>query len=512
MPDISQPPLQAVILAPIFKALERHQTYVPSRDGSIYLLDRAIACVGAAGFLLMLLWTHGAARKLFDESVAGVTVLVLVFCEPLWEVAVSGSSVALLLPLFALAFRLYVATTIAAQEDRGIGLRLLALGCVCALMVMTHWMAVWIVLGLVLAVAVSLPGKRTGAVLVAALPMAALAAWGYWTLQRCGDPLGGAKVLVQAHLLGMDAQSLQRQFSVGMPSVALDGLLRKLGQNSKAQLGDLYAHFSLALPALFFLAALMHRFRREETHAARGGLGLVFLCLFLGMGLLGLPDRAEDDGALYPVLVPAMSAFGTAMLALLWARLQTGGGHFWATRGYAIIAILVSSLPMLVQLPTHLKLGMTLGGKFIPHWPPYMPQHVTVVNKLLDPGEVVFSDAPWFVSWYADVPAAWMPNKRSDFAAMKSKMEAQGVKVAGVVVTPISARVNYLADAFNGAYREWPDLIFRGPMLAFDKDFRARPDFPYTIAVPLLAIPVGDKESLSFLMTFYTDKPRVVKD
>lgn len=512
MPDITQPPLQSLLLAPVFKIMEAHQTFTPGKGGAIYLLDRAIACVGATGFLLVLLWTHGAARSLFDETVAGVAALALVFCEPLWNLAVSGSPVALLLPLFALAFRLYVSAAIAAHEDRGVGLRLLGLGVACALMVLTQWMAVWIVLGLILAVAASLPGKRTGAALVAAFPMAALAGWGYWTLHRCGDPLGGAKTLFQAHILGVDAQTLQREFSLGMPPIAIDDLLRKLGQHWQEQLGDIYAHFGYLLPAVFFLAALMHRFRRPDTNAAKFGLGLILLFTFIGMGLLGLPDRAEDDGDIYPALVPAMTAFGAAMMALLWARLQPGGGRLWSARGYAVIAILISAVPMLVQLPGYLKLGLTLGGKFIPHWPPYVPERVAVVNKLLDPGEVVFSDAPWFVSWYADVPAVWLPNKRSDFTLMKSRIEAQRLKVAGVVVTPISARINYLADAFTGAYREWPDLIFRGPMLAFDKDFRPRPDFPYPMAVPLLAQPVGDKESLSLLMTFYTDRPRVVKD
>ena len=95
---------------------------------------------------------------------------------------------------------------------------------------------------------------------------------------------------------------------------------------------------------------------------------------------------------------------------------------------------------------------------------------------------------------------------------MTTRIEAQGSRVGGVVVTPVSARVNYLSDAFNGSYKEWPDLIFRGPMLAFDRNFPARDDFPYKVPVPLVAIPVGDSETLSLLMTLYTDRLRTVKD
>jgi hypothetical protein len=199
-------------------------------------------------------------------------------------------------------------------------------------------------------------------------------------------------------------------------------------------------------------------------------------------------------------------------MAMLWARLQGGALTFWAVRGYAVIAVAVSAVPMLVELPTHLKLGLTMAGRMFPNWPPYVPERVAVMGKLVDSKEVVFSDAPWFVAWYADIPAVWLPNKRSDFSAMKEKIESSGARVAGVVVTPVSARVHYLSDAFNGGYREWPDLIFRGPMIAFDKEFVPSPDFPYNVPIPLVAVPVGEKESLSLLMTFYTDRMRSPKE
>lgn len=512
MPDISQPPLQPLVLAPIFKLMGQHLSYQPGKTGSVYLQDRIIACVGVTGFLLMLLWTHGMARILFNESIASISVLILLFCEPLWNLSVSGSPVALLLPLFALALRLLTAVTVASAEGRGYKLSLLGLGITCALLVMAHWMALWIVFGIIIATALCLPGKRRSAITVAIFPLSALIIWGYWMAQRCGDPLGAAKVLLQAHLLDVDVQTLQRQFSMILPQVTLDELVRKFGRNWREQFGDLYAHMGHVLPAIFFLAAAMHHFRRPDTNALRIGLGIIGLCLLLSMGLVGLSEGVTDDHNLYPVIVPALTVYGVSMMAVLWARMQPSGGLFWMSWGYAVIAVLVSAIPMLTQLPNQLKLGMTFSDRFHPHWPPYVPQRVAVVNRLLEPGEIVFSDAPWFVAWYADVPAIWMPNKRSEFELMRQKLKAQNATVAGVVVTPVSARINYLSDAFTGAYSEWPDLIFRGPMLAFEKDFKPRPDFPYTMVIPLLAQPVGDRENLSLLMTFYTDKPRVVKD
>lgn len=512
MPDITQPPLQPLLWAPIFKLLEKHQAYNPGKGGYIYLLDRAAACVGAAGLLLTFFWTHGAARRLFDDTVASVALLALAVCAPLWTLAVSGSPVALLVPLFALALRLLVAAAEAGAEGRGTTAPLVGVGLAAALMVLTQWTAVWLVLGLVLGVVFGVPGARRSSAFVLVLPLLALAGWGAWTLTRCGEVLGGAKVLFQAHLLAADPDVLQRQYGPNMPPMQAEELVRELAANWQAQLGDLLGHLGYGVPALFFLAALFHRFRRVEAQGVKLALGLVFLAVAVGMGLLGLPDGEKDDASLYPVLIPGLTVFGSAMLAVLWARLYPRATGLWAGRGYAMVAVLVSALPMLSTLPAEVRMGMSMSNKIYPHWPPYVPARVATVGRLMEPGEMVFSDAPWFVAWYADVPAAWLPVKREEFTRMSERAAAAGSPVAGVVMTPLSARVNYLHEAFGGAYSEWPDLIFRGPLLAFDRDFPTRPDFPFNVLVPLVAAPVGPQEALSLHMTFYTDRQRTARE
>ncbi|TDU68088.1 hypothetical protein EI77_03205 [Prosthecobacter fusiformis] len=512
MPDITQPPLQPLIWAPAFKLLEKHHVYEPGKNGAIYLLDRVIACFGVTGMLLTLLWTHGAARKLFDETVAGVAVLALLVCEPLWELTVSGSPVTLLLPLMALAFRLLVAAVTRAHQGKGTTMPLMTLGITAALMVLTHWMAVWLVLGLILAVAIGLPNKKGGAVWVAVIPALALSGWGWWMQQRCGDPLGGAKTLFQTHLLSLGPSVLQRQYSLAMPPVQVTDLLRKLLLNWQTQLGDVFSHLGYGLPALFFMVAMMHRFRRAETTAIRLGLGAIFGMVILGMGFIGLPDRRLDDNQLYLILVPALTVFGTAMLAVLWARVQGNGNSLWIRWGYAFIALGISALPLLNILPAQVKLGLTLRNRIYPHWPPYVPDRVSLVRRLIEPNEIVFSDAPGFVAWYADSVTAWIPTKRDDFELMKKRAEEHGNPVAGFVMTPKSTRVEHVQDAFIGPYSEWTDLLFRGLMLAFDRDFLPRPDFIYRVPVPLVAVPLGAKENLSLQMTFYTDRPRTLKE
>jgi hypothetical protein len=49
-------------------------------------------------------------------------------------------------------------------------------------------------------------------------------------------------------------------------------------------------------------------------------------------------------------------------------------------------------------------------------------------------------------------------------------------------------------------------------MMAFDREMRAWPDFPYPVAVPLVGFSIGETEGLGLLMAFYTDRVRKPKN
>ncbi len=510
VPETVQPPLQPLLWSVAFRFMKPWQVYDPVTGGAVFLLDRVIACFGVTWYLLTIFLTHGAARRLFDEQVAAIAAIALLVCEPAWELMVSGSPRALLLPLFALAFRLYASVAGRAVENRGTLLIQALLGMVCALMVLTHWMALWIVLGVLIGVAVFLPRGRAGVILVALFPALALVAWGWWNMQLCGDPLGGIKALFQAQSSAVAHDSLLRDFTPAVPLLQVDDLLRRIGLCWQDQFALLIAHLGYVVPALLFFLALMHRFRKADAASACWMLAVVFVLVTLGMGFLGLADKDKDDNALYIVLVPAMSTFGAAMLVVLWSRFQISG-EFMARWGAPIVALIITALPMAVNLPVLMKFGLTMGGKIPPHWPPFLPERAYILRLLMEKDEFVISDSPAFVAWYGDVPCVNLPTQRADYELMKTKAEQRGAKLAGFVMTPVSAKVERITDVYTGPYSEWRDLIIRGPMLAFDRDFSPSPEFPFKIPIPLVGMPVGEKENLSLPMVFYTDKARVIR-
>jgi hypothetical protein len=60
----------------------------------------------------------------------------------------------------------------------------------------------------------------------------------------------------------------------------------------------------------------------------------------------------------------------------------------------------------------------------------------------------------------------------------------------------------------NGPWSDWTDMVLRGPMMAFDREMRTWPDFPFSVAVPVVGFSVGEAEGLGLLMAFYTDRVR----
>lgn len=510
MPETVQPPLQPLIWSVAFRFLKPWQAYDPMNGSGIYLLDRVIACFGVTWYLLTIFFTHGAARRLFDERVAAIAAIALLVCGPAWELMVSGAPRAMLVPLFALAFRLYASAAGRVGENRSAIMPLTLLGIVCALMVLAHWMAVWIVAGVIIGVAAFLPRGKAGAVVVAAFPVVTLLLWGWWNAQLCGDPLGGVKALVQAQSSAVSHDSLLRDFTPSLPLLQIDDLLRHIGLGWQDQLAHIHALFGYVVPALFFFITLMHRFRRPDASAARWMVAVVLASLAIGSSLLGLGQQDKDDNALYIVLMPAMTTLGAAMLVVLWSRFQAPG-EFMSRWGGPLVALLLTALPLAVTLPVLMKFGLTMGAKIPPHWPPYLPERAYLLSLLLEKDEFLIADSPAFVAWYADVPCVNLPVQRADYEVMKAKAEERGAKLAGFVITPVSAKSERITDIFTGPYAEWRDLVIRGPMLAFDKDFAPSPEFPFRIPVPLVGAAVGSRENVSLSMVFYSDKQRSLR-
>jgi hypothetical protein len=261
------------------------------------------------------------------------------------------------------------------------------------------------------------------------------------------------------------------------------------------------------VPALLFFVTLLHPFKRKDVRGFARGLALVWLVAFVGMAAVGLPHGEEDANQMHVLFIPAMSMFGLAFLVVLWARmgLKTAYGGWWSHHGAPALATVVTAVPLMVSLFLEVSAGLTSKGQFS-HWPPYLPSQIAHIATFTGESDVVMSDIPWAVAWYADRPSVWIPQEQAQFVEMRKVAEAQKADIAGFLFTPESLQVAHPSEIFTGEYRDWAALAFRGVGYGFGVDLGSRSDFPYREVLPMARQPQGDKFIVE--MFFLSDKKR----
>lgn len=512
-PDSGSSPLPVLILAPLFKLAEPWWEFLPARDGAVYSLDRVVAGVGAVALLVLVFQSHRLAWQLFDERVAAITAACLGFSAPMWKLAVSGSPRILMALELVLALRLVTSLLERTESGQPLVVRVLGLGVVLALMMATHWMgSLWVIVILSgLGMLLWKKGVLRRVMPALLLPPGILVAvWVARNLEMTGDIMGAAKLTLRGLVSGVGEETVARRFTDETEAAALPKVLRVLGLRLTAQGEEIYGHLGMILAAPLFVLAWLHRFRRRVCASMLWLVTGLLGASMVAMALFESVKELTDEHNVFLALAPVLTMFGAAMVTVAWSRVQGSGRTFAAQWGHAVALVLVTALPLLSALPDTLRAGLALRGK-LSQWPPYAGDRVALVGFLVEPREIVFADAPWFTAWYADVPSVWMPVRRTDFPLMKAEAEKAGHQVAGVVVTPVSATAPSVAQVMDGTWKEWPDLIFRGPVLAFDREMRTWPDLPYPVSIPLVAFSAGDSEGLGLAMAFYTDRQRTLR-
>ena len=214
----------------------------------------------------------------------------------------------------------------------------------------------------------------------------------------------------------------------------------------------------------------LHPFKRRETAHLRWAVLAMWVLTLFGMALYGVqPGSSTADplgsNQLHMLFIPIMIAFGLAFVLMLASRLSFSNvpllqGAF--TTGLFVL----SSLPLLLSLLP----SSVAPLRFPPYFPPLSNQFRTWVAE----GEVLVSDQPWAIAWYADRKSLWMPVKISDLVAMND-YTSLGAPVAGVFLSPVTGHSRLFADVIKGEYKDWVQAILRSP----------GPTFPFKEAVPL---------------------------
>ena len=453
----------------------------------IYAYDKFIAGVQVLFFLLAVVVNYFTARRLFDDRLAAFTACMVLICERFWEFSMSGLPQMLMLFLFSCAA--YAMVRAIEQKSSGKSpIGWLSAAAVCfGLLALSHGITLWIFAGALLFVGLFFRPLGRDVAIMALIVGAMYAPWVLRNYQVCGHPLG-LGWYSGLHILRGTEATLMRGLEVSLSELSPLTFRSKVQSETLAQMGELYNFLGQSLMAPVFFVALLHLFKKPETSHFRWALLLMWLSAVVGMSVFGMPDRGSlKANDLHVLFIPLMIAYGLGFVLVMWTRLEI---NIKLVRlAFLSVLFFLSSLPFIDATLKRMR-----GGGMPVAWPPYVAPYIALMGGdpekgWVKPDEVIASDMPWAVAWYADRKSLWLPKTIQDYVTLNDYKALKG-SIVGLYLTPVSGNRGFLNEIVKGEYSEWAPFILR--------NVQAR-EFPLKVST---VMPI-DNECI-----FYSDRDR----
>jgi hypothetical protein len=500
-PDIYHAPLNPMLNSLLLLPFSDYFEY--DGESQIFILDQVIA----AGSMLLLLCSIGVSyllvSRIFDQKIGGVTALLMLLCEHLWKFSQTGLPQMLMLFLFSFAMYFFYKAIENHVAGRPVYLWIALTGGFFGLLALAHWITIWIFFGLLIFAAVYFKPRGIMAAIMFGIFFVIIIPWGIRNADVSGTVAGSGKYIFYAGMGGESEGTIMRNYNPDEDPPVFDGFLRKMVLAALPQLNDLYVYLGSIVVAPLFFVSLLHPFKRQEIGHFRWCILLMWVFAALGMALFGLDEGALDSNQLNVLFIPLMTAYGLAFLSVLWARLSLPVQLPLVGNGHLILAVIISSLPLLLTLPWDIRTGIMAGSDTkLKNNYPYFPSIFYAAVSDLDKGdpagskaEIVASDAPWAVAWYTDRIALWLPKSDAQFRAIATAAELRRQPVKRVLLTPLAMHANFGRDILAGEWSAYRAEIIRGSHeLWKDGDTYMLQRFPH-------AFPIGS----GTIMVYSTD-------
>jgi hypothetical protein len=214
---------------------------------------------------------------------------------------------------------------------------------------------------------------------------------------------------------------------------------------------QIFAFLGMNIAAIAFFASLLHRFKSQTTATFRWCVLLMWLGAFGGMALCGVQSPVHSN-QFHILFIPLFIFYGLAFLLVLWNRLDIQM-PVWRL-GFIILLLFLAAIPLLARL--------TAGPGAAIHWPPYVPPFIAILGDWYEPDELIASDMPWAVAWYANRNAILLPQSIKDFNKI-SDYRVLGQSITGLYLTPITGNSRLFSEIYKGPYTDWVFMITRPP-------------------------------------------------
>ena len=439
------PLLEAVALLPVKPRLQMAPTDTVSTG------DRAIAVLGVVLLFLGVFVWYRVGLFLFDKTLALLASGLLFVTDLLWQYALAGLPQLLLIILFGL-FTLFALKARQAEEDDLFvsgRLWLAAAALMLGLMSLTHGVTAFLLPGFLAFSLIAFHTRILSFLLSLIIYLLTVSPWLIHNYLACHNPLGISLYLVFA---GFDTTTSEVMRGIETAFTFGGGLRDKFQRGLIYQASHLWEFLGLNLAALVFIPSCLHAFRSPLVLLWRWFVLAMWLGLIIGLALFGVKD-AVSGNQLHLLFLPIFVLYGTAFLLVLWNRLNIEGAIFRIL--FLCAVFLVSAAPMILTL--------IAGESGRIQWPPYVPPFISVLNNWYQPQELISSDMPWAVAWYANRRCLLIPETVHAFDEI-SDFNTLGSPIVGLYLTPISGSQKF-TSLLKGPYKEWAPVIMRTVIL-----------------------------------------------
>ncbi len=459
-PDFYQSPLNPLVNSLALRLVK--EEWKMNATDIIYIGDRMVAGTAMLFFIFSVGLWYFVIAKLFDSKLALFACAAVLLTDLLWQFSLSALPQMLVLFLFSLAS---LATLLAIEarqkEQTGVMIAwLIAAGITMGLMTLAHGLAFWIFLGWLVFAAIYFRPRGLVALAAVAAYLLVVAPWMVRNLQVCGNPFGLA--VYGAFYNAKPEDTFLRSMEVSVKSGS--SLQKKARTGLVLQAEQISAFLGVNVVAAAFFIALFHPFRSQKTFVFKWCVLLMWAGAVLGMAFYQ-PRGAVSENQFHVLFIPLFVGYGMAMLFVLWNRLELGSPLLRVV--FISVLLFLCAIPMLLKLLT--------GDNLRIQWPPYVPPLIAVLGDWFKEDEVICSDMPWAVSWYAQRKSLLLPESVTAFNGIHDyRYTVQ--PICGLYLTPITGNQRLFADIYKGLHKEWALLITRPPQLK---------GFPFSAYTPL---------------------------
>jgi len=435
-------------------------TWAMSTRDLIYASDRMIATVAVAFLMLGIAVNYMTARRIFDTKISSMAIGLVLICNQYWMFAMTGLPQMLMFFIFSVCLHLlFRAIEAQLQKKSSVGW-LAAAGFFFGLLALSHALTIWIFVGaLAFALLYFTPRFQGASVMLVVF----LLVWSPWLARNykvCGNAFGISHYSLLGDINGSETSRMRSQ-DLSLSGLSLGGAKERIQNGFIDQTSQIYSILGQNCVAPVFFVALLYIFKRREASDFRWCVFVMWLFAFLGMCLVGL----NNSNNLFILFVPMLTLYGFAYVMMLWARLEINIPLL--RYAFIIFIYIFSGIPLIGTLRAPVR--------YVVNWPPYVPPFIAILNTWTTESEVIASDMPWAVAWYADRKSLQIPVSISDFLNLYDWSELTG-SLVGLYLTPITGNKALVSDVLKGEDKDWAPFVLRG--------VRSK-DFPFHASTPL---------------------------